>query len=142
MPLPLTTKVRRLYWRHERTEMKHDTPPVKAAMTDQLGAGSEAMEQWRRRLWELIDSYRKGEDWPQICRDRIKGHLANLPAFECMEMALCERHKLVLRVGQPYIFAPVGDCESCAADLAAAREAYGPSAGAPNDQGEAPLLAP
>lgn len=53
------------------------------------------------------------------------------PVTEPMTMALCERHSLILRVGQPYVFAPVGDCESCAELLAAAIEAYGPNAGAP-----------
>lgn len=52
-------------------------------------------------------------------------------ALEPMTMALCERHSLVLRVGQPYVFRPVGDCESCAEMAAQAREAYGPSMGDP-----------
>jgi len=46
-----------------------------------------------------------------------------------MGMALCERHKLVLRVGQPYAFYPIGDCETCATALAEAVSAYGPGAG-------------
>jgi hypothetical protein len=49
---------------------------------------------------------------------------------EPMEMALCERHSLVLRVGVPYVFRPVGDCPSCAAMVEQAREAYGDSLGA------------
>ena len=61
-----------------------------------------------------------------------------LERLEPMRMALCERHSLVLRVGQPYIFEPVGDCKSCAAALAQAREAYGPNAGAPNVGAKAP----
>lgn len=48
-----------------------------------------------------------------------------------MEMALCERHSLVMRVGQPYVFRPIDGCESCDAALARAREAYGHDAGAP-----------
>jgi hypothetical protein len=39
-----------------------------------------AFEGWRKRLWELIDQYRTGADWPQSCRDQIKHHLTQLPA--------------------------------------------------------------
>jgi hypothetical protein len=49
---------------------------------------------------------------------------------EPMDMALCERHYLVLRVGVPYIFRPVGDCEKCAEMVEKAREAYGDDLGA------------
>jgi hypothetical protein len=112
------------------------TAPLALKSNEGLGAGDGALEQWRAKLWELIDSYRSGAGgWPVACRDRLKRHIAEMPVAECMEMALCERHKLVLRVGQPYVFAPVGDCESCAEALARAREAYGPSAGAPNVRG-------
>ena len=55
-----------------------------------------------------------------------------LERLEPMDMALCERHALVLRVGQPYVFRPVGDCQSCAAAVESARDAYGDGLGAPN----------
>lgn len=40
-------------------------------------------------------------------------------------MALCEAKKLALRPGQPYVFLPALDCESCKAELAIAVESYG-----------------
>lgn len=36
-------------------------------------------EEWRAKLWELIDAYRTGSGgWPISCRDRIKQHLAGI----------------------------------------------------------------
>lgn len=65
----------------------------------------------------------------------VTAALASVPApavpAEVIDMALCERHSLVLRVGQPYVFRPVGDCESCAEMYRKAVEAYGPDAGEP-----------
>jgi hypothetical protein len=37
-------------------------------------------ETWRAELWELIDGYRKGHDWPLAMRGRIKAHIAKMPA--------------------------------------------------------------
>jgi hypothetical protein len=37
-------------------------------------------EAWHARLWELIDAYRKGHDWPLAMRARIKAHIAKTPA--------------------------------------------------------------
>lgn len=36
-------------------------------------------ESWRKKLWELIDSYRLGHDWPLNCRGRIKSHIEKAP---------------------------------------------------------------
>lgn len=55
--------------------------------------------------------------------ERLRSEVERL---QPMEMALCERHSLVLRVGVPYVFRPVGDCHGCAEMAAKAREAYGP----------------
>ena len=49
-------------------------------------------------------------------------------APEIMPLTLCEAKTLVLRPGQPYVFLPVLDCDSCKADLAKAVEAYGSDA--------------
>lgn len=84
-------------------------------------------------LGEMVERLRflaSGQDDPQSVGLIEAADMLEL--LEPMSMALCERHSLVLRVGQPYIFEPVGDCESCAAALAQAREAYGPTAGAPS----------
>lgn len=45
-------------------------------------------------------------------------------AADVMDMALCERENVVLRVGQTYRFRPVGDCARCAELAAQAVEAY------------------
>lgn len=45
---------------------------------------------------------------------------------EAMEMALCERHSVVLREGQLYRFVRVEDCEKCAKMSADSLECYGP----------------
>lgn len=37
-------------------------------------------ETWRAKLWELIDGYRNGHDWPLSMRGRIKAHIAKMPA--------------------------------------------------------------
>ena len=37
-------------------------------------------DKWKKELWELIDTYRLGNDFPQSCRDRIKRHLTLLPS--------------------------------------------------------------
>ena len=61
-------------------------------------------------------------------------------ADEPMLMALCESQSVVLREGQPYVFRPVGDCETCAAMSAASREAYGePPAPQPTRVAQKPL---
>lgn len=52
--------------------------------------------------------------------------------IEPMEMWLCESQSFVLRVGQPYIFKVNPECESCRKLADQAREAYGPSMGAPD----------
>lgn len=49
--------------------------------------------------------------------------------LEPVSMALCELHSVVLRVGVPYVFRPVGDCQTCAKMFAQAVEAYGPTGG-------------
>lgn len=49
---------------------------------------------------------------------------------EPMLLSLCEAHRLVLRVDQPYIFRPLGICTDCAKMAEQAREAYGPTMGA------------
>lgn len=63
--------------------------------------------------------------------DDLHAHNAWIDKREPWDMALCERHALVLRVGQPYVFRPIGGCRSCAAAVEAAREAYGDGLGAP-----------
>ena len=99
--------------------MTTETPPAVLRLSAELGA-----------LVERLRFLASGQDGPQS--QALAEAADMLERLEPMDMALCERHSLVLRVGQPYIFAPVGDCGSCAAALAQAREAYGPSAGAPN----------
>ena len=107
-------------------DMGNDTaPPTTVSSTDGLGA-----------LVERLRCLAGGQDDPHSVALAEAADM--LERLEPMGMALCERHSLVLRVGQPYIFEPVGDCESCAAALAQAREAYGPNAGAPNGQGKRP----
>lgn len=51
-------------------------PPSPAVERDERAA----FEAWRARLWELIEGYRKGADWPLAMRDRIKHHLTLCPA--------------------------------------------------------------
>lgn len=59
-----------------------------------------------------------------------------------MSMALCESHAVVLRVGVPYVFRPVGDCQTCAKMFAQAVEAYGPTGGEPTPATPQPPAAP
>lgn len=53
---------------------------------------------------------------------------------DTMDMALCESHKLVLRIGQRYRFYPIGDCATCAAMRAEHDEAYGVAPPAQEDK--------
>jgi hypothetical protein len=50
---------------------------------------------------------------------------------EVMHMRICEATRLVLRLGQPYVFTEDPECPSCKAAADRAREAYGPDGGAP-----------
>lgn len=47
------------------------------------------------------------------------------PRETMMSMNLCEAKKVILRPGQPYVFLPDEECESCRSDLGAAVRAYG-----------------
>lgn len=53
-----------------------------------------------------------------------------------MRMRICESHKCVLRLGQAYMFTEDPKCDSCRPLADAAREAYGPTSGAPCDKDE------
>ena len=81
-------------------------------------------------LVKTLREYQAFEDCDQQEIDTLREAADMLEFLEPMNMALCERHSLVLRVGAPYIFRPVGDCPRCAEMLQQAVEAYGPSAGA------------
>lgn len=56
------------------------TPTTQASATE--------AEIWRARLWELIEAYRNGHAWPNLCRDAIKHHLTKLPALASQGAAL------------------------------------------------------
>lgn len=86
-------------------------------------------EVWRRKLWELIEAYKHGHNFPQSCRDSIKHHLTLLPPLpeESMLMTLCEAHRVVLQINRPYVFRPIGNCETCKKMADQAYEAYGPT---------------
>jgi len=47
------------------------------------------------------------------------------PAVEVRDMALCERHRLVLRIGQPYRFFAIPGCATCAEMKAQSDASYG-----------------
>lgn len=130
--------------------MSNDDQPAKVGSSEGLGAAVE-----RAKLRELAELYLAWEAagcqiddphdaypndlWPAYAGPRqVLALLDEIDRLQPMDMALCERHSLVLRVGQPYVFAPVGDCESCAAALAQSVEAYGTNAGAPNTKADAP----
>lgn len=50
------------------------------AMATSLEERTAKHEAWRSKLWELIDGYRTGANWPQSMRDQIKSHIAKMPA--------------------------------------------------------------
>ncbi len=58
--------------------------PAPAAQSDH--------ETWRAKLWELIDGYRKGHDWPLAMRDRIKAHIAKMPAAPTPVLTPAQQH--------------------------------------------------
>ena len=39
-----------------------------------------SIEKWRAELWELIEQYKTGANWPEVsARDRIKHHIKLMP---------------------------------------------------------------
>lgn len=64
---------------------------------------------------------------PETVHGRFAVEVARraVDALKPMTLALCERHSLVLRIGRPYVFRPIGDCKRCAEMAAQAKEAYG-----------------
>lgn len=60
------------------------------AALDKLDAPDH--EAWRAKLWELIDAYRKGHDWPLAMRDRIKAHIAKMPAAPAPVLTPAQQH--------------------------------------------------
>lgn len=53
--------------------------PLSPSGTTAIPNAEDALEKWKRTLWELIDCYRLKHDWPQSCRDSIKHHLTQIP---------------------------------------------------------------
>jgi hypothetical protein len=103
-----------------------------------LQAAREALE--RIASWPEGDTVGGHFDEPasaQIARDaisKIDAALAEQP--EPMHMFLCEARRLVLRVGQPYVFRPVAGCATCDEMAKESADAYGPSMGEPAQQDE------
>ena len=73
------------------------------------------------------DSYEICKRFASEVRKRITA--TPVPSSAPMEMCLCEAKKLVLRVGQPYVFRPMKGCKSCEEAMREAVEAYGPGGG-------------
>ena len=102
----------------------------------------DALRQWHIKEAERFEPF-GGKNAVTVfhhdCAETLREVIASLEAVtaavaepaEPMHAWLCERHSYVLRVGQPYVFQPAEGCDSCAAMAEQAREAYGPSMGAP-----------
>lgn len=93
----------------------------------------------RKTIWAFIGACKDAGMSPQDVRTMLaevaEPEEVRLHSHEpIMEMALCERHSLVMRVGQLYRFVPVGDCPTCQQMLKDAVDAYGPSGGDPRKQ--------
>ena len=113
--------------------MDNDTSPLtKVGSTDELGALVEELRE---------AATHQHHECVSVHESLLRQAADLLERLEPMDMALCERHALVLRVGQPYVFRPVGDCQSCAAAVESARDAYGDGLGAPNVLVTAPAKA-
>jgi hypothetical protein len=80
-------------------------------------------------LSALIEQLQEQYD---VAATEVKRLMEENARLEPVSMALCESHSVVLRVGVPYVFRPVGDCATCAKMFSQAVEAYGPTGGSMN----------
>lgn len=112
--------------------MENERMPANVGSNGGLGLAPErAVPPTPQNLRDYAqDADDHGNKWVPMSPQSLRALAAEMERLEPMDMALCERHSLVLRVGVAYVFRPVGDCPRCAEMVAQAREAYGPGLGA------------